>query len=193
MTPKRVQLGTPQHNNNNNNNNIPSRWPWPWEWLLRGPRWDCPTFWRPWIPRCPARWGSSCWWAPLLQSSGRMRSPGPPGSPGWAAQTDRRDQHEQQLTVCNRHTSSAKAPVPPVQLPGCRSYKEKFSSVHDGIYANTLGKAHLRSRVTKRSSVHDELGKTHLHSTRTLRSFPNAAPETVRLTDDSPFSSFQGR
>ena len=56
----------------------------------------------------------------------------------------------------------------------------QFSSVHDGIYA---------------------LGKVHMRSTSSLRSFPNVAFETVPMlkqsqclsTDDVPLSSFQGR
>ena len=55
-----------------------------------------------------------------------------------------------------------------------RSFDFSFVSVHDGIYA--LGKAHKSMRYTP-----------------SLRSFPNIAFEMVRLTDDGPLSSFQGR
>ena len=49
-------------------------------------------------------------------------------------------------------------------------YTVQFASDQDGIYA---------------------LGKSHIRATQSVRRFPNVAFDTVRLTDDGPFSSFQ--
>ena len=49
-------------------------------------------------------------------------------------------------------------------------YTVQFASDQDGIYA---------------------LGKSHIRATQSLWRFPNVAFDTVRLTDDGPFSSFQ--